>query len=315
MSFSVGIVGLPNVGKSTLFKALTRKQVDIADYPFTTIEPNVGVVSVPDKRLEKIAERVKPEKTTETVIKFVDIAGLVERAHKGEGLGNQFLAQIRECDAIVMVLKNFSQGNPEKEAETIKTELLMKDLETVSKALQKEEKDILKRVKGELEKGKEIINTDIDREEIKEYQFLTSKPKVYLYNIKEESNGEKLSLNLKIEEEASELSKEEKKELKIESQLDRLIVKCYNALELITFFTITGGKEAKAWTLKKGSDILEAAERVHSDFKENFIKGEVLPWQKLAERGSWAKAREAGEIKTAGREYIVSDGDVIEFKI
>ncbi len=332
MSFSIGIVGLPNAGKSTLFKALTKKQVDIADYPFTTVEPNVGIVPVPDKRLKKISEIIKPEKTTETVIKFVDIAGLVKGAHKGEGLGNQFLSQIRNCDAIVEVIRNFSiskdfeaketeyqlweKPDPKRDIEIIKTEFLMKDLEIVEKAIEKTpEKRILHEIKEKLEQGVEIRDTEFDPDKIKEYQFLTAKPVVHLFNVKEDFSEEKFSLNLRIEEESGELSEEEKKELKIESQLDQLIIKCYNVLELITFFTVTGGKEARAWTIKKGSNILEAAEKVHSDFKENFIKGEVISWQKLIEAGSWAKTREAGEIKTAGKEYIVSDGDVIEFKI
>ncbi len=286
MSFSVGIVGLPNVGKSTLFKALTKRQVDIADYPFTTINPNVGVVQVPDERLEKIAETVKPEKVTPTVIEFVDIAGLVKNAHKGEGLGNQFLAQIRNCDAILEVVKAFGENpTPEEDIETIRIELEMKDLESKEKE-----------------------------------NLLSQKPIVFLYNTNNGNDGNetgpnRISLNLKLEEEISELSEEEKKELGVKSQLDQLIVACYNILDLITFYTITGGKESRAWTIKKGALAPEAGGRVHSDFKEKFIKAEVIPWQKLVEAGSWQKARERGWIKTCGRDYIVQDGDVIEFKI
>ncbi|PIR72691.1 MAG: redox-regulated ATPase YchF [Candidatus Nealsonbacteria bacterium CG10_big_fil_rev_8_21_14_0_10_36_24] len=282
MSFSVGIIGLPNVGKSTLFKALTKKQVDIADYPFTTINPNIGVVVVPDERLEKIAKIVQPEKITPTVIKFVDIAGLVKGAHQGEGLGNQFLSYIRPCDAIVEIIRVFKaqrpgeEINPEKDIEIIETELLMKDQE---------------------------IGDNV----------LTSKPKIYLFNT--QSSEEFPKMNLKDEADMSELSEEEIKELGFKSQLDQLILACYNILGLITFFTITGGKEARAWTLKKGSNIIKAAEKVHSDFAEKFIKAEVIPWQKLIETDSWLKARETGKIKTAGKEYLVQDGDVIEFKI
>lgn len=287
MSFSVAIIGLPNAGKSTLFKALTKKQVDIADYPFTTIEPNVGVVSVPDERLEKISEIIKPQKTSPTIIKFVDIAGLVKNAHKGEGLGNQFLSHIRPCDVVVEVIRTFGDCNPEEDIKTLETELLMKDQET----------------------GDNV---------------LTSKPKIHLFNIKEGVDRDPVSVNrqkpglcidLKLEEEASELSKQELKELGIKSQLDQLILSCYNILDLMTFFTIKGGKEIRAWTLKKDFGILEAAEKVHSDFREKFIKAEVLPWEKLIEAGSWLKARELGQIKLAGKEYIVQDGDIIEFKI
>jgi len=291
MSFSVGIIGLPNTGKSTLFKALTKKKVDIAAYPFTTIDPNVGVVAVPDERLKKIAQIIKPEKTIETVIEFVDIAGLVEGAHKGEGMGNQFLSYIRPCDAVVEVIRDFKTSDiteeisPKRDIEIIENELLMKDQE---------------------------IGDNV----------LTSKPKIYLFNIKdnkEMSSAEQrrtaLHIDLKIEEEASELSPAEIKELEIKSKLDQLILACYNTLDLITFFTVTGGKETRAWTLKKGCNALEAAGKVHSDFKEGFIRAEVIPWQKLVETGSWTKAKELGQIKIAGKEYIIQDGDILEFKV
>jgi len=294
MSFSVGIIGLPNVGKSTLFKALTKRQVDIADYPFTTINPNIGIVPVPDNRLQAVAHIIKPEKITPTVIEFVDIAGLVKNAHKGEGLGNQFLAQIRNCDAIVQVVKTFGENiNPEEEIETVKTELKMKDLECKEKE-----------------------------------NLLSKKPVIYLYNINEQktvNNEQKLKevfpvpcslfINLKLEEEISELSEEEKKELRIKSQLDKLILFCYNVLDLITFYTITGGKEIRAWTLKRESKAPQAGGKVHSDFEEKFIKAEIIQWKKLTEVGSWPKVREKGWLQTAGKDYIVQDGDVIEFKI
>lgn len=288
MSFSVGIIGLPNAGKSTLFKALTKKQVDIADYPFTTIDPNVGIVAVPDKRLEKIAEIVQPEKITPTVIKFVDIAGLIKDAHKGEGMGNQFLSHIRPCDALIQVIRCFKTSNiadeinPKKEMEIIENELLMKDQELEDKTL-------------------------------------SSKNKVYVFNIKDEQDvpdlPNSLSINLKDEEEISKLSPKEAEELSLKSKLDDLILACYNSLSLVTFFTITGGKETKAWTIRKGSDIISAAEKVHTDFAEKFIKAEVIPWQELAQAGSWNKAKELGKIKLAGKEYIVQEGDIVEFKI
>ena len=345
MSFSVGIIGLPNAGKSTLFKAITKKEVDIAAHPFTTIQPNVGIVAVPDERLKKIAQVIQPEKTTETIIEFIDIAGLVKGAHKGEGLGNQFLSHIRKCDAVIEVVRTFENPdiehidgntNPERDIETIKIELLMKDLETLENALSKLEKEakirdkkVLKRfelfrkIKELVSQGKlisEIDLTDEEKLDIKEYRLLTEKPMLYLFNINKKSADsnselEHLTMNLKDEEEISELTESEIKELEMKSQLDQLILNCYNILDLITFFTITGGKEARAWTLKKGSNALSAAEKVHSDFKERFIRAEVIPWQKLVEANSWSTAKESGSIKTVGKEYIVQDGDVIEFKI
>jgi len=275
MSFSVGIIGLPNTGKSTLFKALTKKQVDIADYPFTTINPNVGIVPVPDFRLEKIADIIKPEKVTPTIIKFIDIAGLVKNAHKGEGMGNQFLSHIRPCDAVIEVIRCFDQNNNPKESiEIIDNELKMKDQEL-------------------------------------EDNVLSSKPKIYLFNIKEDDINlpevkNSLVIDLKTESEINDLSSEEVEELKIQSKLDELILACYNILDLITFFTTTGGKEVRAWTIKKGSDVITAAAKVHTDFAEKFIKAEVIPWQKLVESGSHT---------IVGKEYIVQDGDIIEFKI
>jgi len=280
MSFSVGIIGLPNVGKSTLFKALTKKQVDIADYPFTTINPNIGTVAVPDNRLRAISEIIKPEKTVPTIIEFIDIAGLIKNAHKGEGLGNQFLAQIRNCDAVCQVIKAFGESpTPEKDIETIETELQMKDYQSREKE-----------------------------------NLLNKKPKILLFNAKSPDDFP-LGLDLKTEAEASELSEEEKKELEIKSGLDKLILACYNVLGLVTFYTITGGKEVRAWTLKKGMKAPQAGGKVHSDFEEKFIKAETVNWQELVGAGSWQKAREKGLIQTAGKDYIIQDGDVIEFKV
>ncbi|TSC75350.1 MAG: hypothetical protein G01um101430_445 [Parcubacteria group bacterium Gr01-1014_30] len=265
MSFSVGIVGLPNVGKSTLFQALTKKQVEIADYPFTTIHPNFGVVAVPDPRLEAIAKVVRPERVVPTVIEFVDIAGLVKDAHKGKGLGNQFLDQISRCDAILEIVDCFrANSTPNADVETIKTELEMKDL--------------------------------------------NSKPIVYVYNInpvrnskgsqREVSNG--VRINLKTPK---------------PDELAKLISECYNALDLITFYTVKRGKQVQAWTLKKGASVLEAGRIVHSDFVEKFIKAQVTNWQKLIQTGSWLKAKQMGFIRAVGKDYLVEDGDVIEFKI
>lgn len=343
MGFSVGIVGLPNVGKSTLFKILTKKEVEIAPRPFTTIHPNFGVVSVPDERLKEIAKIIKPEKVTPTSIEFVDIAGLVKGAHKGEGLGNQFLAQIKNCDAILKVIRCFSDPkvenvlgeiNPEKEIEILRTELLMKDFETLENSLSKLEKkraekknlkkiEILKKIKGEISRGKLISEIDLTEEEklaIKEYQFLTQKPTFYILNTDDKtpcsvSKIENLKINLKEEEEILELSESERKELGLEVKVDKIILACYNILDLITFYTVAGGKEVRAWTLKRGLKAPQAGGIVHSDFEKKFIKAEVINWQKLIEAKSWSGAREKGWLQIVGKDYSVKDGDVIEFKI
>ncbi len=330
MSFSVGIAGLPNAGKSTLFHAITKNQVEIADYPFTTVDPNVGVVNAPDPRLKKISAIIKPEKTTETIIEFVDIAGLVENAHKGEGLGNQFLAQIRECDAIIEVVRVFpspsgEKADPERDIKTMDTELIMKDIETIDRAIDKVEKESpeklnsLKKIKGSLLERKDAELTEEEKEEIKEYQLLTLKPKLYLFNVKEEgfTPPEKNSfvIDAKTEEDLTDLTEQETKELGIASKLDQLISVCYTILDLITFYTIAGFKESRALTLKKGASVFEAAGQLHSDFQESFIRAEILKYDDLVKTGSWTKAKEAGLVKTVGKDNIVEDGDIIEFKI
>ena len=293
MSFSIGIVGLPNVGKSTLFKALTKHNVSIAPRAFTTIKPNIGLVAVPDQRLEKISQTIKPEKTTPAFIEFVDIAGLIKNAHKGEGLGNQFLGQIRNCQAIIKVIRVFEnieaeniaqKIDPENEVDIIRTELELKDLESKEKE-----------------------------------NLLAKKPVVYLLNTDNKTQFQPLkanylTINLKEELETADLTEQEKQELNFESKLDQIVNACYNVLDLVTFFTIVGFKETKAWPIKKESTACQAAEMVHSDFK-NFIKAETINWQKLVEINDWKKAKQAGQIKTVGRDYLIQDGDVIEFKI
>ncbi len=285
MSFSVGIIGLPNVGKSTLFKALTCSEVDISNYPFCTIDPNVGIVEVPDERLKKIAKIIKPNKVTPTIIEFMDIAGLVKGAHKGEGLGNQFLSHIREVDAICHVVRGFIDENiehleqridPKRDIEVIKTELLMKDLETVNKHLDKietdaksgdkekiKEQEVLNKIKQELN-NKIMISqlelTDKQKDTIKHLNLLTIKPNIYILNTKENQDTSEmlnslpnntLPLDLKIESEYSDLKPQELKELSLESRLSVLVKTCYKVLDLVTFYTIKGGEEARAWTVKK----------------------------------------------------------------
>jgi small GTP-binding protein len=326
MSLSIGIIGLPNVGKSTLFQALTTKKVDVGNYPFTTINPNVGIVRVPDKRINILSKILLPEKTTPSYIEFIDIAGLIKGAHKGEGLGNQFLAQIRNCDAILHVIRGFDDPqvenvlghiNPYEEIEVIKLELIMKDYENIENILRKIAKDpnkkkeveLLEKLKSFLIKGvviRKINLTEKEQQLIKEYKFLTQKKVIYLIN------GELNKLNnVDFEEEIINVNLK-----KINSnQLDQIISKCYNILGLITFFTIAGGKELRAWPLKKGQMAPDAGRVVHSDFEKKFIKAEVISWDKIIEAGNWKKAKEKGYIKTVGRDYIVKDGDIIEFKI
>ncbi|MBI3291140.1 redox-regulated ATPase YchF [Candidatus Falkowbacteria bacterium] len=347
MSLKIGIVGLPNVGKSTLFKALTKKQVDASNYPFTTIDPNVGVVAVPDKRLDKLSAMSKSEKTLYTTIDFVDIAGLVKGAHKGEGLGNQFLANIREVDAIVQVLRHFTdknvthvagEVNPESDKETINLELIFADLATVEKRTAKNKKDlhasgkeakilqpVLEKLVAGLENGKlarEII-TDIEEKKlIYDLHLLTMKPMIYVINVDEDKIYQKtdyIAISAKIEAELSELPAEEAKEmlkeLKLEnSGLDKLIKKSYDILGLITFLT-TGPKESRAWTTKKGAKAPQAAGEIHTDFEKKFIKAVVINWQDLLNAGSEHAAIEKGLMRTEGKDYLIQDGDVCHFKI
>jgi len=352
MPLSIGIVGLPNVGKSTLFQTLTKKQVDTANYPFCTIDPNVGVVAVPDERVDKLAELTNSAKKIYTAIEFVDIAGLVKGANKGEGLGNKFLANIRETDAIAYVLRAFKNENivntqkeinPIADKEILDTELMLKDLETIDKRINNLESDVrakkkeavkemefLKKIKETLESAKILAEQEFDEDEeiyLKNYQLLTSKPRIYLLNAKEEEVQEDIKkefqknswqfvvIDVLSEYESAGFNREERLSLGLSefSGLDLLIKKSYELLDLITFLT-TGPDETRAWTLKKGLKAPQAGGVIHSDFEKNFIKADVINWQNLLNAGGFSKAKEKGLIRTEGKEYAVQDGDVIEIK-
>lgn len=331
-NISVGIVGLPNVGKSTLFNALTKKSVPAENYPFCTIDPSVGIVPVPDERLDKLNEFSKSEKKIPAVVEFIDIAGLVKGASKGDGLGNQFLAHIREVDVIAEVVRIFDDKDilhvsgkidPLSDITTINLELILADLQTVDKRLVTLEKDlrrgdkeaiilgeVLKKVKNNLENEKFAKDLDFNEKEIpliKQLQLLTMKPIFYIFNTSTASENLMIENLLKIENYVIV-------DPIFEKGLDMLIKKAYETLDLITFFT-TGKDETRGWTIKRNSTAPEAGTAIHTDFKDKFIRAEIIKWDKLLEVGSYAGAREKGLLRTEGKEYIVQDGDVIEFRI
>ena len=349
----IGIVGLPNVGKSTMFNSITKAGAECANYPFCTIEPNVGVVAVPDERIDKLAEMYKPQKTTKAVVEFVDIAGLVKGASKGEGLGNKFLSHIREVDAIAQVVRCFEDSNvihvdgnvnPIRDIETINLELIFADMETLEKRADKKyqsEIDLIEKIKTNLEKGisaRALEYSEEEQEMLKDMYLLTAKPIIYIANISEEQisnaeneemvkqvkeyvsreNAEVIPLCVKIEEELSGLEEQDKKEMLEalgleESGLDKLIKKSYDLLGLMSFIT-AGEPEVRAWTIKKGTKAPQAAGKIHSDIERGFIKAEIVSYEDLIREGSMLSAKEKGLVRQEGKEYIMQDGDIVLFK-
>ncbi len=362
MPLTTGIVGLPNVGKSTLFNAITKAGAESANYPFCTIDPNVGVVEVPDERLIILTEMFQPKQTVPTAFEFVDIAGLVKGASRGEGLGNKFLSHIREVDAICHVVRCFEDENithvagkvdPISDIETINLELILADLESIEKRIDKTKKnlkggekkhklefDLLEKVKETLEQEKPARSMELTDEEkmvVKDMHLLTMKPVLYVANVSEEEvnvvdnpyvekvkefakqeNSEVIMISAKVESEIAELSEEDKKmfleELGLmESGLNRLIKVAYKLLGLITYFT-AGPQEIRAWTIKDGTKAPQAAGVIHTDFERGFIRAEIVGYHDLITSGTMQQVKEKGQLRLEGKEYRMKDGDVVHFR-
>lgn len=357
----LGVVGLPNVGKSTLFNAITNARAESANYPFCTIEPNVGIVNVPDPRLDVLAKLYNSKKITPAILEFVDIAGLVKGASRGEGLGNKFLSHIREVDAIVHLVRCFDDPNiihvdgapdPLRDIETIEYELILADLESVTKRIERAQKaakgkdktslkelELLEKIKTALDEGKTALSALESEDEIETAQqffLLTTKPVIYCANIGEndlgqepeyvnavrdyakKQNSEFMVICAKIEEELASLPADERKQFALElgletSGLEQLIITGYRLLGLISFLT-AGEKEVRAWTIKKGTKAPQAAGKIHSDFERGFIRAEIVQYQDLVDLGSFNAAKEKGKVRSEGKDYIIKDDDVVLFR-